>query len=191
MAITDGTYRLTPESGELLVKTGRTGMGRRAGHDLVIAATRWQGEVTVASANPEGSVVTVVIDVDSLEVREGLGGVKPLTDKDRADIGKTLRDILDSQTHPQIRFSSTSVTRSDDSVTVEGGLTIRGETEPVTVGAELTDDRVRGSATVTQTRWGIKPYSALLGALKLADDVGVELDAALVPAGGDSGADRG
>ena len=88
--MTDGTFRLTPESGELLVKTGRTGMGRRAGHDLVIEATRWQGEVTVASANPEDSVVSVEVDVESLAVREGLGGVKPLTDKDRADIKQTL-----------------------------------------------------------------------------------------------------
>lgn len=105
MATADGTYRLSPEAGELLVKTGRTGMGRRAGHDLVIEVTRWQGEVTVATGKPEDSVVLVVVDVDSLEVREGLGGVKPLTDKDRADIRKSLRDILDSETIP--RSSST------------------------------------------------------------------------------------
>jgi polyisoprenoid-binding protein YceI len=190
MAIADGTYRLTPESGNLLVTTGRTGMGRRAGHDLVIEATRWQGQVTVATARPEDSVVSVVVDVDSLEVREGLGGVKPLTEKDRADIRKTLRDILDSETHPQVTFNSTSVTRSVASVTVEGDLTIRGETQPVAIDAEITDDRVRGSATLAQTRWGIKPYSAFLGALKLADEVGIELDAALVPIGGDSGAGR-
>jgi polyisoprenoid-binding protein YceI len=191
MAIADGTYRLTPESGELLVKTGRTGMGRRAGHDLVIEVTRWQGEVTLASAEPENSMVSVEVDVDSLEVREGLGGVKPLTDRDRADIKNTLRDILDSEIHPEIRFNSTSVTRSAESATVEGDLTIRGETEPVTVSAELTDDRVRGSTTVAQSRWGIKPYSAFLGALKVADEVGVVFDAALVPTGGDSAADRG
>lgn len=191
MAIADGTYRLGPESGELLVKTGRTGMGRRAGHDLVIEVTRWRGEVTVAGDTPEDSSVSVEVDVDSLEVREGLGGVKPLTDKDRADIKNTLRDILDSGTHPKIRFSSTRVTRSADSATVEGGLTIRGETESVTVDAQITDDRVRASATLKQSRWGIKPYSAFLGALKLADDVGVELDAALAPNGGGSTADRG
>lgn len=135
-------------------------------------------------------MVWVEVEVDSLEVREGLGGVKPLTDKDRADIRNTLRGILDSEIHPQIRFNSRVVTRSAESVTVEGDLTIRGETQPVTVGGEFTDDRVRGSATVTQTRWGIKPYSAFLGALKLADDVGVEFDAALVPTAGDSGAGR-
>jgi polyisoprenoid-binding protein YceI len=186
MAMADGTYRLTSESGELVVKTGRTGMGRRAGHDLVIVVTRWRGEVTVASAKLEDSTVSIEVDIDSFEVREGLGGVKPLTDKDRADIKKTLGDILDSGTHPQIRFAATSVTRSGESVTVVGDLTIRGETVPVTVGADFTDDRVRGSATVAQTRWGIKPYSAFLGALKLADEVAVEFDATLVPTGGDS-----
>jgi polyisoprenoid-binding protein YceI len=74
-------------------------------------------------------------------------------------------------------------------VTVAGDLTIRGETQPVTVSAEITDDRVHGSATVTQTRWGIKPYSAFLGALKIADEVGVEFVATLAPTGSD--ADRG
>lgn len=191
MAIADGSYRLSSEAGELLVKTGRTGMGRRAGHDLVIEVTRWQGAVTLASAEPENSRVSVEVEVDSLEVREGLGGVKPLTDKDRADIKNTLRDILGSEIHPEIRFSSTSVTGPAESAVVEGDLTIRGETEPVTVSVELTDDRVRGSATVAQTRWGIRPYSAFLGALKVADEVGVEFDATLVPVGGDSATDRG
>jgi polyisoprenoid-binding protein YceI len=187
MAIADGTYRLTSESGELLVKTGRTGMGRRAGHDLVIEVTRWQGEVTVDTANPENSAVTVEVDVESLAVREGLGGLKPLTDNDRADIKNTLRDILDSETHPKIRFHATSVAHTAESATVQGDLTIRGETKPVTVSADITDDRVRGSATVTQTQWGIKPYSAFLGALKLANEIAVEFDAALTPPG--SGAD--
>lgn len=189
MAVVGGTYRLTPDSGELLVKTGRTGMGRRAGHDLVIEATRWQGDET-ATADPEGFVVSVVVDVDSLEVREGLGGVKPLTGKDRADIRKTLRDVLDSKSHPQIAFSSTSVTRSAASVTVEGNLTIRGETQPVSLRCQLSDDRVLGSVTVKQTRWGVRPYSAFLGALKLADEVEVEINVALVPVGWDSGAGR-
>jgi hypothetical protein len=38
--------------------------------------------------------------------------------------------------------------------------------------------RLRGHATVTQSRWGIKPYSAFAGALRLADDIQVEFDLA-------------
>lgn len=181
MAVAGGTYRLTPESGELLVKTGRTGMGRRAGHDLVIEVTRWRGEVIVDTAQPEESTVSVEVDVDSFEVREGLGGVKPLTQHDRAEIKKTLRGVLDSESAPQIIFRSTRITSSAESWTVEGDLTIRGQARPVTVNSVITDDRVRGGTTVVQTRWGIKPYSAFLGALRLADEVSVEFDAALLP----------
>lgn len=189
MAVVRGTYRLTPESGELLVKTRRTGMGRRVGHDLVIEATHWQGDVT-ATARPEDLVVSVVVDVDSLDVREGFGGVKPLIGKDRADIKKNLRDILSIENHPQIAFRSTRVNRSAASVTVEGELTIHGETQPVTLRCQLSDDRVRGNTTVEQTRWGIRPYSAFLGALKLDDEVEVEFDVALMPDGRDAQARR-
>jgi hypothetical protein len=36
---------------------------------------------------------------------------------------------------------------------------------------------------VVQSQWGIKPYSAFFGALKLRDDVDIAVDATLVPAG--------
>lgn len=179
MVMADGTYRLGPESGELLLKTSRSGMGRRAGHDLVIEVTRWSAAVTFAGGRPEDATISVQVEVDSLEVRDGLGGVKPLTDKDRGEIRNRLRDILDSNSHPAISFASTGVTGAAESAAVQGDLTIRGRTSPVTVSAELVDDRVRGSATVTQTRWGIQPYTAFLGALKVADDVVVEFDATL------------
>lgn len=55
-----------------------------------------------------------------------------------------------------------------------------GQTHPVTVRGSLGEaSQVRATATVAQTRWGIKPYSAFLGALKLADEVGIEVDATL------------
>jgi hypothetical protein len=36
---------------------------------------------------------------------------------------------------------------------------------------------------VVQSRWGIRPYSALFGALKLRDEVTVDFDVALTPNG--------
>jgi polyisoprenoid-binding protein YceI len=176
----DGTYALGPGAGELLVKTGRSGLGAKAGHDLVIEVTRWDGSATVDTTDLTRCSVTVEVDVDSFEVREGLGGVKPLTDADRAEIKKTLREkVLHTDRHPTIAFRSTRVNGSADAFTVEGDLTITGVSRPVTVHARVTDGRVRGSATVTQTRWGIRPYSSFFGALKLRDEVSVEFDVAL------------
>lgn len=184
MALRGATYRVGPESGRLVVKTGRTGLGARAGHDLTIEATRWAGDVTVNTADLAQSSVRVDVDVDSWEVREGVGGVKPLSDSDRAQIKRISRDeVLRAAEHPQIMFRSTRVAGSLESFVIDGDLTIGGMTRPVTVRGTLsTDGRVRATANVVQTQWGIKPYSALLGTLKVADEVVVEVDAMLVPA---------
>jgi len=185
VAISGGTYELGPDTGRLLVKTARTGLGAKAGHDLTIEVTRWQGQAVVDPADPAGCSVTVVVEVDSFEVREGTGGVKPLTAGDRADIKKTLREkILRTEQHPTITFQSRSVSGSTESFAVGAELTIAGSTQPITVQGRLTDGgRAQGSATVVQTRWGIRPYTAFLGALKLRDEVQVEFDVALTAAG--------
>ncbi|GLW12553.1 hypothetical protein Misp01_76810 [Microtetraspora sp. NBRC 13810] len=175
-------YVLGPGSGRLLVQTTRTGLGAKAGHDLTIEATRWRGEASVEPADPARSSVTVEIDVDSLEVREGTGGVKPLTGSDRGEIKKNIREkILHSARHPTITFRSTGVEGTAESFRVEGELTLVGVTRPVTVDGTLADGRVRGSATVVQTQWGIRPYSGLFGALKLNDEVRIHFDLALTP----------
>lgn len=184
MALSDGEYRIGADSGRLLVHTGRTGIGTRAGHDLTIEATRWDGNVIVDTATPARSSVTVDVDVDSLEVGSGSGGVKPLTSGDRAEIKRIIRaKLLRSARFPTISFRSTAVSGSPDSVVVDGQLTVMGVSRPLTVQVQVSDDgRVRGSAAVVQTRWGITPYSAFFGALKVADEVTVEFEVELRPA---------
>jgi polyisoprenoid-binding protein YceI len=182
MGLADGSYTFGPESGQLLIKTGRTGLGSRAGHDLTIEVTRWQAEATVDSAVVARSSVRVEVDAGSFEVRSGTGGVKPLTDADRAEIKKTIRDkILRTGQYPTITFRSTRTTGTPGSFTIDGDLTITGRTQPVTVHGQVTDDRVQGTAAVEQTRWGIRPYTAFLGALKLSNEVTVEFSIRIPP----------
>jgi polyisoprenoid-binding protein YceI len=180
MAIADGTYMLGPGSGELLVKTTRTGLGAKAGHDLTIEVTRWEAGVTVDTADPATSSVSVKVDADSFEVREGTGGIKLLTDSDRAEIKKTIRQkVLHTGEHPAITFQSTRVNGTAESFSIDGDLTIAGATRPVTLHGRLTQGRVQGSATIVQTQWGIRPYTAFFGALKLSDEVKVEFGVTL------------
>jgi polyisoprenoid-binding protein YceI len=188
VTLTEGRYWLGPSTGRLLLKTGRAGLGRKAGHDLTIEVTRWSGEAVIAAGDPDRSWVNVTVEADSLEVREGTGGLKPLTDTDRAEIKRTLGDkvLLYTAEHPTINFRSTGITGTAQSFEITGELTIKGRTRPVTVhGKGNGGGLVRGWATVTQSTWGIKPYTAFLGALRLADDVQVEFDVArLEPANG-------
>ena len=170
-----GSYALGPASGTLLVKTYREGVAAKAGHDLVIEVTRWEGTLELA-ADPAGSAVELTADSRSLEVREGVRGIKPLTDKDRAEILRTI-DAKVLQGQP-IAFRSSAVRPLDgERLAVEGELTIGSSTRPVS--AELragADGRVAGTIPLTQSAWGIKPYRGLMGALKVRDDVEIVID---------------
>jgi len=177
MTVRDGTYQLGPKSGQLRVKTTRTGLGARAGHDLTIEVARWHADVVVDTAHPSESSVSVDVDAGSLEVRSGSGGLKPLTDGDRAQIKTIIQEkILNTGRFQSITFRSTRVEGTPESFTADGDLTITGVTHPVTVHGRLADGRVQGSVAVVQTRWGIRPYTGFFGALRLSDDVTVEFD---------------
>ena len=167
------TYDLGPDDGTLTVRTGRKGTVAKAGHDLLIHVTEWRGTLAL------GDEPSVALDVDatSLRVREGTGGLKPLDDDDYSNIEQTIDDdVLKRQ---DIAFRSTGVQASGEHLHVTGDLTLRGATRPIAFDLSVGDGRVRGEAVVKQTEWGMKPYTALFGALKVADEVRVEIDARL------------
>jgi polyisoprenoid-binding protein YceI len=171
-----GTFQLGPENASLQVNTYREGVGAKIGHDLVIDVTRWEATIDLAG-DPAGSSIRLTADPRSLEVREGLRGLKPLTDKDRAEIRKTIdAKVLGGS---PISFTSRSV-RGGAPLVVEGDLTLSGQSRPITAELAVTDNgHVTGTIPVTQTTWGIKPYRGLMGALKVRDDVEVVIDARL------------
>jgi polyisoprenoid-binding protein YceI len=172
------SYQLGPENGRLLLKTGRAGLAARAGHDLTLEFTRWTARVVVPAEEMTEASVTAELDLGSLEVREGTGGVMPLTDSDRREIKKTMTGILGQAT---ASFASTGITRSGESSgEIEGALTLRGQSRPVRLRVtEPEPGHYRGTATVLQTDFGIKPYRGLFGALKLADEITVDLEITL------------
>jgi polyisoprenoid-binding protein YceI len=177
VALTEGSHELGPASGSLRVRTSRSGLGRRAGHDLVLEVTRWSGQASVDLGDPANSTVSAEIEVASFEVREGTGGVLPLTGSDRDEIVKIIREkVLRASAYPAITFRSTRVQGTAEAFTVDGDLTIMGRTRPVTVRGRVSGDRLTGGATVVQSQWGVKPYSALFGQLKVADPVEIEFD---------------
>jgi len=167
------TYTLGPEDGVLSVRTSRTGAVAKAGHDLLIAVTEWSATLDT------GDAPSLCLDVDatSLRVREGTGGMKPLDEDDLANIERTIDDEV--LLRRDVRFRSTRVDMDGDRLRVQGDLTLVGTTRPIDFELTLHDGRIRGEAVVRQTEWQMKPYRALFGALKVADEVRVEVDAAL------------
>ena len=174
MAIPPGTYNLGPHNGRLLVKTGREGLGTKMGHDLTIEVGRWNATATV-SEDPSACSLSGSAEVGSFNVLEGAGGVKPLTDGDRADIKKTILDKVLGNT--QISFSSTSCAGEGSSGTVTGDLSIAGKSAPVTFNIQdMGGGRIRVTGTVVQSNHGVKPFKAFMGALKVKDAVQIEAE---------------
>jgi YceI-like domain len=178
VAAISGNFRLGPDNGRIIVRTGRVGIAAKAGHDLTIEVTSWSARVDIPAEEAGGvtaATITAELDLGSLAVRQGTGGAKPLTDRDRGEIKKTISGILGDG---EASFTSSRIIRSGASGgAVEGMLTINGKTQPTRLQVtEPGPGRYRGTATVAQSAFGIKPYVGFFGALKLRDEVGVEFE---------------
>src|SRR5437879_13533752 len=106
MAVRPGRHRLGPEQGAIEVRTYREGVAQMAGHDLIIDVGQWHAAAEVSG---EGALSSLELGADprSLRVREGLHGVKPVTDKDREKIREDLEGkVLGAEA---ISFRSTAV----------------------------------------------------------------------------------
>jgi len=179
MAVVAGRHRLGPDRGRILLCTFRDGLAAQAGHDLTIEATRWSGELGVNDElSPAG--LEVRIDLGALVVREGTGGVKPLTDRDRREIAVTMRKVLGAGQHPEAVFAADKFRPdADGGGEISGTLTLRGQARPLRLQVKQTGTgRYHAETQVVQSNYGIKPYTAFLGALRVRDavDVAVELD---------------
>jgi polyisoprenoid-binding protein YceI len=190
MAVVAGRHRLGPDRGRILLRTFRDGLAAQAGHDLTIEATRWSGELVV---NDDLSLASleVRIDLGALVVREGTGGVKPLTDRDRREMAVTARKVLGTDQHPEAVFAADSFRpAADGGGEISGTFTLRGQSRPLRLQVKQTGtDRYHAETQVVQSDYGIKPYTAFLGALRVRDavDAAIELDLSDPAAGSGTG----
>jgi polyisoprenoid-binding protein YceI len=151
-------------------------MGAKLAHDLILSPAKWSGTLNVDGDNPAASSASLTIDATSIEILEAVGGVKSLSDKDRRDIDKNINEkVLETGKYRELTFESTSVSGSAPNFNVAGDMTIRGATRPVNVALNVNGTQVTGRTSISQKDFGIKPYSGMMGAIKLRDDVDFEL----------------
>jgi polyisoprenoid-binding protein YceI len=175
MAPSTGTYGFGPSSASLTVRTTKAGLGARLAHDLTLEPESWSGSLAFDEADLAATSVEVTVAAASLAVVHSSGGVKPLSDGDRREIARNINEkALLTTKYPDITFRSTAISGELGTFTVTGDLTIAGTTRPIDLAVTVGDDgQVIVRATVVQTQFGIKPYSAMLGALKISDEVEV------------------
>jgi polyisoprenoid-binding protein YceI len=169
-----GTHRLGPGNATLAVRTKRGGAAAKAGHDLDMLVTAWEGTLEVGE-DGAATAAQLTADATSLRVQKGTGGMQALSEDDKANIHQTIDDEVLKRR--DIAFRSARVESAGEGLHLEGELTLAETTKPLSFDLAVSaDGLVSGSVTVTQTSFGMKPYSALWGALKVLDEVEVVLD---------------
>jgi polyisoprenoid-binding protein YceI len=177
--ITAGKYVLGPGHGRLVVLTQRTGAAAKAGHNLTMYVTAWEASVVVGETAAD-TAVDLNVDGGSLRVHEGKGGMQALGEDDKADIEKTIDDEVLKRENITFHSTRTEPLRDGGGVSVAGDLTLNHQTHPISFDVIMSDTgHVTASAEIKQTDFGMKPYSTLFGALKVVDEVTIQIDATM------------
>ncbi|HUO34929.1 MAG TPA: YceI family protein [Candidatus Acidoferrum sp.] len=177
------SYRISPSGSQISFHAKATFM------KIVGVFHDWHADLHIPSGNVEDASLSLEIQAESVKTGSGV--------KDKEVKGSKFFDV---ENHPTIRFVSTRVLGGKDSGSylMEGDLTLRGVTKPVSV--MLTwqpdnngDHRLRGDCEFNRREFGMVhnvPFN------KVADKVGVVFDfdvsagtaASSVPPGGDRSA---
>lgn len=170
------TQRFTTPEVEITIRTFREGLLSSVGHDLELRLTR-----ATAQRTAQGGLVATA-DTASIELVGALGAdgqvdPKALSPRDRRKIEQsTVKDVLAAKKHPQALFRAPELRRTDDGgVEARGELTLHGRTRPLVLRAAPRGDRLVARLTLRQPDFGIKPFSAMLGALKVRAEVEIEI----------------
>ena len=160
-------------AGECFVFTYKEGVLARVAHDLKLRCGRF-------SVTLEDDRVEATFDPSSITVMHALKHGKPnpggLSDKDKRQIVDNMKkSVLDLKRHPEIRFRSTEVSRDGNALRVTGELSLNGTTRSLTATARRVDGRWTVEVDLNQPDFGIKPYAALMGAIKIKPRVKVRL----------------
>ena len=169
-------YVIDSQKSKIEVQVAREGFFKAFGHDHLISAKEFSGEVQLDSAKLENSSVSFTIEAKSLSV------VDPgESEKDRKDVQDTMlgEQVLDVGRYPQIQFSSSSVKVVSNKkgiyeLQVEGTLSLHGAKKPVTtpVRAQIMKDgtlSVYAEVPLLQSDYGITPVKVAGGTVRVKD----------------------
>lgn len=171
-------WTLDASDGELVLRTGVVGRAARLGHRLTIAMTRWQALVNWSGTDPVAG--ELVAEVDSFEVMRGEGGVKGLSEPESSGAGERAENAQRQPLPPYSLYHGSHCPDREwvppDRETAHPGKSrehvIDLHTEDL--GAAW---RISADTTVRQSNYGVKPYSLLMGSIRVADEVSVAFTA--------------
>ena len=166
-----GTWKLDPTHSEIAFSVRHLAISKVKGSFEKFDLTVETGD------NPVDTKLTASIDVASVNTRQ----------KDRDSHLRT-SDFFAIDEHPTIEFASNTVRQDDDMLHIDGDLTMRGVTKPVTFSGEFGGIIVNGygqtvagasfSTKINRHDFGVSWNAAVeAGGLTLGDTVSISIDA--------------
>lgn len=175
--VTAGTWVIDESHTEAGFSVRHAGVSRVRG-----SFTKVSGTVQIGDSI-EASTVAVEIDTASIHTRN-----------EGRDEHLRSADFFDVENHPKMTFQSTGVRVNGDEILIDGELTIRGTTQPVTLNAEFNglvvdpyQRQVIGMSATTQISrkdFGLT-WNVLLeaGSMMVGDTIKIEIETELNPEG--------
>ena len=178
----EAVYRVDPQRSRVLMRTGREGSMKAAGHDHVIASVDLEGLVLV-SADPGKSradlrlpLQKLVVDEPAYRKRFGLEPELPASAIEGTT--RNMQDkVLESSLFPWATASVRLLSSEQEMAELDVTITLHGTSFDYRLPAAITPDpdtlTVSGSMTIRHADFGLTPYSAAGGLLRVAEDIEV------------------
>jgi hypothetical protein len=164
--------------------TYKEGLLSSVAHDLKLVVENCSIQpASVPSAEPREpaiAAITATFDARSIRVvcaqRDGHDQPSALSADNRAEIERHIqRDVLHTDRFPEVRFVTTKVTANTDFYDIVGELTLHGQRRTIATQVRKQADRWVCEVRLNQPDFGIKPFSAAFGTLRVKPELLVHL----------------
>ncbi len=193
MSLKAGTYSLNENSGNVYIYTFKEGLLSKLAHDLLIDVTNFKVNVNVPEEGFSSGNLDLELQANSLKVvcavKEGERQPDTLKEKDIADIERdTAKKVLHPDKYPIVNFCSKEILEKpelcykldEDGYYVKGELSLHGVTKPVEFNVKIINgENLTGMVSLLQKDYGIKPFKAMLGTLKIKNEINIGFDLSL------------
>jgi polyisoprenoid-binding protein YceI len=139
---------------------------------LRLRFSRFLIEVDASNSSVRASFDTNSLGVDT-PMKDGAENPSALSTGDKLKIADQIRqDVLHSARYPEAKFRSSDVAaRADGGYDIQGELSLHGVSKSLAAHTRVVAGRQQLELTLHQPDFGITPYRAMLGTLKIRADL--------------------
>lgn len=178
-------YRVIPERSRVVVRVSRAGPLAKLGHDHVVSSRTVHGYVLLPQ-DPAAARADLYLDlralrVDASELRVQAGLDRQLSDEAIAATRRNMLDkVLEVERYPFVQLHIDGAKADPPWLDLRTVLRLHGVARRrelrVRLGRQDEALSARGRFSMSQSDYGMTPFSALGGALQVADELKIDFD---------------